>query len=72
MDKQYRAELDNREQTVDSLRKKLAEKDHEPRPSVVGALVPTDPSWKREIQKRDDVRMKIDIHWLLLILLSFR
>jgi hypothetical protein len=68
MEKQYRAELDNCDQTVDSLRKKLAERDYDSRSSVIGALVPTDPSWKLQIQKRDEVRIKIGVQQLTSLL----
>ncbi|CAF1084273.1 unnamed protein product [Adineta ricciae] len=55
MDKQYKAELTARDQTIDSLQTKLARKEQDSKYSTIGALVPTDQSWKLEIQKRDEV-----------------
>ncbi|CAF4104446.1 unnamed protein product, partial [Adineta steineri] len=51
MEKQYKADLDIRDQTIDSLRKQIAVKTYE----KVGAPAPTDSSWKLELQKRDDL-----------------
>ena len=57
MDKQYKAELTARDQTIGSLQAKLTRKEQDSKYTTIGALVPTDQSWKLEIQKRDEVKL---------------